>query len=430
MNSPIPRIVVVGGGAGGAELVAALGRRFGRGKAEITLVDCAASHLWKPRLHEVAAGLISQDEDDLPYLALGYANHFRFQMGALTGLDVVSKTISIAGIAGADGSHLVGPRQIPYDILVLAIGSQVNDFGIEGVVEHCHMLDSADQASAFQRRLLERAIQVSEDLTNDLRVGIVGAGATGVELAVELHHAVSAMQRYGGLAGSSRLAITVVDMAQRVLANSNPHTSAFADRALSRLGVTVRLNASVARVTADALILKTGEHIPCDLKVWASGISGRPVAEQLKGLQIARGRRIVCDSFLRCKGVETIYALGDCAAVLDPKTGQNLPATAQVAHQQAAYLVGSILASHQGRVPDPFTYRPKGSLISLGSDSAAAELPAPRRGLLTFRGTLPKVFYVSLQVLHRACLVGWTRTIALSLADALRRTTTPPVKFH
>src|SRR5271170_6988925 len=303
MSAPKPRIVVVGGGAGGAELATALGRRVGQGAVEVTLVDRAASHLWKPRLHEVAAGLISRDEDAVSYLALGQANHFRFQMGALTGLDVAAETISIAGIASSGGGDLVGPREIPYDALVLAIGSQVNDFGVEGVVEHCHMLDSGDQAGAFQQRLLERAVQVSEGAAAEMRIGIVGAGATGVELAVELHHAVSAMQRYGGLVGSGRLAITLIDMAPRVLANSDPHTSAFAERELKRLGVTVLLNASVARVTAEALILKTGEAVPCDLKVWASGIIGLPVAEQL-GLQINRNRQILCDSLLRCQGAE------------------------------------------------------------------------------------------------------------------------------
>jgi NADH dehydrogenase len=429
MNARRPRIVVVGGGAGGAELATALGQAVGQGGAEVTLVDCAASHLWKPRLHEVAAGLISRDEDAVPYLALGQVNHFRFQMGALTGIDAAAKTISIAGIAGAAGD-LLGPRQIPYDTLVLAIGSQVNDFGVEGVVEHCHMLDNGEQAGVFQQRLLERAVQVSEGVAAELRIGIVGAGATGVELAVELHHAVSAMQRYGGLVGSDRLVITLIDMAPRVLANSDPHTSAFAERALRRLGVTVLLNASVARITAEALYLKSGEQIPCDLKVWASGIIGLPVAEQLKGLQIGRGRRIVCDSFLRCQGVENIYALGDCAGILDPKTGQQLPATAQVAHQQASHLVGEILASHRGHPPTPFKYRPMGSLVSLGPASAAAEFPTPRRGVITFSGALPKVFYVSLQLLHRAALLGWVRAVALSLADSLRRITAPPVKLH
>jgi NADH dehydrogenase len=425
-----PRIVVVGGGAGGAELVTALGRRFGRAFAEVTLVDCAASHLWKPRLHEIAAGLISPGEDAVPYLALSHANNFRFRMGGLTGLDTSARAISITGIEGADGRDLIAPRQIAYDTLVLAVGSQVNDFGVEGVVEHCHMLDSAEQASAFQRRLLERAVQVSDGVTEDLRVGIVGAGATGVELAAELHHAVSAMKRYGGLVGSGRLAITLIDMAPRVLPNNDPHTSAFAEHALTRLGVTLRLKASVERVTAEALILKSGEQIPCELKVWASGITGPAVAERLKGLQIGKGRRIICDGHLRCQGAENIFALGDCAEVLDPKTQRPLPATAQVAHQQAAYLVHAIVASHRGRPSAPFKYWPMGSLVSLGARSAAGEFPAPRRGLVTFSGTLPKFFYVSLQFLHRAALLGWARAAALWLADALRKTTAPPVKLH
>jgi NADH:quinone reductase (non-electrogenic) len=428
--SPKPRVVVVGGGAGGAELAAALGRRIGREAAEIILVDCAVSHLWKPRLHEVAAGLLASDEDALSYPALGHANHFRFHLGALTGLDPLARTISITGIQGSDGREIIGPRVIPYDTLILAIGSQVNDFGIEGVVDHCHVLDSGEQASVFQRQLLERAVQVADGPAREIRIGIVGAGATGVELAAELHHAVDALKRYGGLVGESRLAITLIDMSDRVLTNSDLNTSAFAERRLAQLGVDLRLNASVERVTAEAFVLKTGEEVPCDLKVWASGIIGRKVVEQLKGLQIGRGRRIVCDGFLHCVGLQDVYGLGDCAAVPDVKTDKLLPATAQVAHQQAAYLADVIVGSLHGRQPAPFKYRPMGSLISLGARSAAGEFPATKQGSVTMNGLLPKAFYVLLQFLHRAALVGCVHASALSCADALRKTTAPVVKLH
>lgn len=425
------RIVVVGGGAGGAELVTALARRAWRGETEVVLVDCAAAHLWKPRLHEVAVGLIRPGEAEVGYLALGQATGFSFVLGALTGLNTQAQTIQVGGVRDQDGGELLGAREIAYDTLILAFGSQVNDFGVPGVSEHCHVLDSGEQASGFQRRLLDAAMQVAAGRRDELRVGIVGAGATGVELAAELHQAVSAMKHYGGLAGVSRLKVTLVDMAKRVLAGEAPRTSAFAHRALQRMGVDLKLNASVDRVTADALHLKGGEAIPCELKVWASGVIGRPLAERLGGLNIDKHRRILCDAFLRCQGVTNVFALGDCAAVLDARTSKPLPATAQVAHQQADYLTKRLSAPTNGRTDRPFRFQPRGAIVSLGGGAAAAQLPTPGNGgPIILEGLAPKVAYASLQFMHRAALSGWPQACALSLSDSLRRVSVPPVKLH
>ena len=424
------RIVVVGGGAGGAELVTALARRARSGETEVVLVDRADAHLWKPRLHEVAVGLIRSGEAEVSYLALGQATGFRFVLGALTALDAQARTLQVGRVLDEAGHQLLAPRELGYDELVLAIGSEVDDFGVPGVREHCHMLDSGQKAGAFQRRLLDAALQVAAGERDQLRVGIVGAGSTGVELAAELHKAVAAMKRYGGLAGVSRLQITVVDMAERVLAGEAPATSAYADRTLTRLGIELKLNASVDRVTEDALHVKGGGVVPCDLKVWASGVIGLPVAADLAGLKIDERRRILCDEQLRCRGVEHISALGDCAAVRDSRTAKLLPATAQVAHQQADYLVRRLSAS--SHTPDvAFRFRSRGTLVSLGGDTAAGQFPtAGRTGPIILEGLVPKLFYSSLQLMHRAALSGWPQACALSLADRLRRVGVPPVKLH
>jgi NADH dehydrogenase len=431
MTATTPRreVIIVGGGAGGLELAASLGRRFGRSVMNVTLVDCATAHLWKPRLHEVAAGLIGPGEDETSYLAVGRANNFRFRLGALTALDATSKTISISAVSDSEGHELLGERQLRYDVLILAFGSQVNDFGVPGVVEHCHMLDSGEEALTFQRRVLEQAIRVSDGTLDRLRVGIVGAGATGVELAAELHHAIAAMHRFGGLMPVGNLEITVVDMAARLIPNCDPATSEFAARMLKRLGISVRLNASVREATADGLVLKDGDIVPCELKVWASGVIGRPVATHLAGLKLDRSRRIVCDDHLRCEGVNDVYALGDCASVRDPKTQRPLPATAQVAHQQASYLV-RLLAPGSRRDPGPFAYKSRGTLVSFGKEPAAGEIPIASRSQVTFNGRVPKLLYMSLQLMHRAKLIGWTRALTLLVADRLRRVMAPPVKLH
>jgi NADH dehydrogenase len=423
------RVVIVGGGAGGAELAAALGRQSQRLKMKVSLVDCASRHLWKPRLHEIASGLLGDSEDAIPYLALAQANSFRFHLGALVGLDANAKTIAVGPVLTTRGDTLLSHRILKYDTLVLAFGSEVNDFGTPGVREYCHVLDDGERALAFQRQLLGEAVKVSEGTNDRLRIGIVGAGATGVELAAELHRAVAEMHHVGGLMSADTLAVTLIDVAPRVLADGAPAVSSFALSALQRLGVTLRLNDAVTRVTPNGFVLKSGKTVPCDLRVWASGVIGRPLAVNLK-LTLDRSRRIVCDPSLRCTGADDVYAMGDCAAVANPQTGRPLPATAQVAHQQAVYLCRRLAQSPSQSSIKEFRYRDRGSLVSLGARSTAGEFPVARRRVWTFNGTLPKFAYLSLQIMHRATLIGWRRAVTLMLADGLRRTVAPPVKLH
>jgi NADH dehydrogenase len=423
------RIVIVGGGAGGAELAAALGRQSKKLHLNVSLVDCASQHLWKPRLHEVAAGALGDSEDAIPYLALGQVNGFRFHLGPLVGLDSKANSVVIGPVFTTRGETLLAERTLKYDTLVLAFGSEVNDFGTPGVREYCHVLDDGERAVAFQKQLLEEVVRVSEGRNDRLRIGIVGAGATGVELAAELHRSVSAMHHVGGLMSADKLAITLIDMAPRVLAGSTPAVSLFASLALQHLGVTLRLNDGVTQVTANGFVLKTGETVPCELRVWAPGVIGRPLAADLK-LALDRSHRIVCDASLRCVGENHIYAMGDCAAVPDPQTGRPLPTTAQVAHQQAAYLCRQLTQRPSQSPKNAFRYRDRGSLVSLGAQSAAGELPVARRRVWTFNGMLPKFAYVSLQVMHRAALIGWRRAVTLMLADWLRTSVAPPVKLH
>jgi NADH dehydrogenase len=426
------RVVVVGGGAGGIELAIGLARRADATADEVVLIDRESSHLWKPRLHEVAAGLMKPGEDQAGYLVLAQEHGFRFHYGALAGLDSSARTIGLAAVENTAGEVVLSPRELDYDDLVLAFGSQVNDFGIEGVVEHCHMLDSSAQASAFNRSFLNAAMQIAEGQREHLAVGIVGAGATGVELAAELSHAASAMKRYGGLGAANWLSITIVDMADRVLAGADMRTSAYAAARLNALGVKIELNRVVSQVTAAGLHLKGGETIPCDLRVWASGITGQPIVHSLSDLQISKQNRIITDPRLGCSGVEHIYAIGDCAAVPDGHGASALPATAQVAHQQASYLADALARRRRAKQVPPFIYRPRGSLVSLGPSEAAGEFPALRHGCsaVLARGVVPKLLYASLLHLHRAAMHGWNRAVALAASDRLRRIAVPPVKLH
>ncbi|HEY0219386.1 MAG TPA: NAD(P)/FAD-dependent oxidoreductase [Afipia sp.] len=437
MGNPVTtqqhRIVIVGGGAGGIELATRLGHRLRRTQARITLVDRNPAHLWKPRLHEVAAGLIGTGDDETSYLAHGCVHGFDFALGGLTSLDVAAKTITLDRITSPEtGAEVLAVRTLPYDTLVLALGCRVNDFGIPGVLEYCHMLDSPTQAMRLQRAFLEAAIRVGAGRLDRVRVGIVGAGATGVELAAELHHAVHAMERWGGLGAAGKLDITLVDMAQRILPAVDPGTSRHAMQVLEKLGVNVVLGKGVERVTQDALHLSGGGIVPCEIKVWASGVAGHDVIGTLKGLTLSHGNRIVVDDHLACIGVADIFAMGDCAAAPSHIAKTTVPPTAQAAHQQASYLTKTLEWRLKGERVGAFRFQPRGTLVSLGQGEAAGEFPALRRDQAVFpaHGLIAKLLYVSLYHMHRVALHGWLRATALFLADRLRRTTLPPVKLH
>lgn len=423
-------VVIVGGGAAGIELATHLGKRD---ELAVVLVDRDASHFWKPRLHELAAGLLGDGEEAVPFLAHAQSHGYRFEPGALLKVDTVGKTLSLDAVTlPYTDERILPPRSLAYDTLVLAIGSRVNDFGTPGVLEYCDMLDSPAQAIDLRRKILALALRTAGDPTRRIRIGIVGAGATGVELAAELHHAFNDMHRYGGLDDAAKLDITLMDMAPRILPAVDPRTSASAQHILERMGVNLRLGVGVDAVQDGAFHLSDGSKVECDVQVWAAGVTGHDLVAGLGPFQLSRDRRILVDAELRATGVPDVYAMGDCAFATTTPGGPSVPPTAQAAHQQATYLGKALPRAIRGESVSPFVYHAKGTLVSLGVRQATGELPSGPKGksVIPMRGWIAKMVYVSLQQLHRATLHGWPRATALWLADWLRNTTLPPVKLH
>ncbi|PTT32947.1 NAD(P)/FAD-dependent oxidoreductase, partial [Pseudomonas sp. HMWF021] len=154
------RIVIVGGGAGGLELATRLGKTLGkRGTASVMLVDANLTHIWKPLLHEVAAGSLNSSEDELNYVAQAKWNHFEFQLGRMSGLDRAQKKIQLAATYDENGVELVPAREVPYDTLVISVGSTTNDFGTQGAAQHCLFLDTRKQAERFHQQLLNHYLR-------------------------------------------------------------------------------------------------------------------------------------------------------------------------------------------------------------------------------------------------------------------------------
>jgi NADH dehydrogenase len=429
------QIVIVGGGAGGLELATRLGRTLGkRGQAKITLIDANLTHIWKPLLHEVAAGSLNSSGDELNYVAQAKWNHFEFQLGRMCDLNRAEKRIGLAATLDDQGQVLMPARELSYDSLVIAVGSTTNDFGTDGAAEHCLFLDTREQAERFHRQLLShylRAHASQSETTELINIAIVGAGATGVELAAELHHAARELAAYGlDRISPENMRITLIEAGPRVLPALPERISQPVHKTLEKLGVTVLTGAAVSQVTREALHTAQGQVIPATLKVWAAGIRAPDFLKDLDGLESNRINQLQVRLTLQTTLDDNIFAFGDCAACPQPGSEHNVPPRAQAAHQQASLLVKSLKLRIEGKTLPEYRYRDYGSLISLSTFSAVGNLMGNLTGSVMLEGWLARMFYVSLYRMHQIALYGVTRTLLMMLGDRIGRSTEPRLKLH
>jgi len=430
-----PRIVVVGGGAGGLELATKLGDSLGRGaRAHVTLADRSRTHLWKPLLHEVAAGSMDIHAHQLDFLAQARWHRFTFALGALAGLDRKAHQVVLAAVTDDEGVVILPERRIAYDALVIAIGSESNDFGTPGVREYAFTIDNAWQAHLFHRRLVNACFRAN--FANDdraLEIAIVGAGATGVELAAELHNTIRVLAAYGleNFHPERQIRICVIEAGPRILPGLPDHIAEGTVKVLTDLGMQVLTGERVVQVTPDRVKTATGREVPADFTVWAAGIRCNDILRDLDGLESNRVNQLVVKPTLETTRDPDVFAIGDCAAC--PWTeGKVLPPRAQTAHQQASHMVRTLKDRLAGRrSPAPFRYRDFGSLVSLGRYDTIGQL----MGFISsekFRveGWLAKMFYVSLYRQHIWALHGFWRMALDTLARLIRRQVEPKVKLH
>ena len=428
------RIVIVGGGAGGLELATRLGDRLGRRKrAEVTLVDRSRTHLWKPLLHEVAAGSMDVHDHQLDYLAQARWHRFTFALGALAGLDRGAREIVVARVLDDEGQEILPERRIGYDTLVIAIGSESNDFGTPGVREHAFTLDNTWQAHLFHRRLVNECFRANYAAQGErIDIAIVGAGATGVELAAELHNTIRVLAAYGlrNFDPAKQIRLTVVEAGPRILAGLPDHVAEGALEVLEGLGVKVLTSEKVVEVTAAGLRTASGHEVPGKFVVWAAGIRCNDVLKEIGGLETNRANQLVVLPTLQATRDADVFAIGDCAAA-PWKEGRNIPPRAQSAHQMASHLVKTIEGRLAGRAPKPYHYRDFGSLVSLGDyDTLGQIMGFISNEKFRVEGWIAKFVYVSLYRQHIWALHGFWRMALDTVARWIRRQTEPRVKLH
>ncbi len=431
------RIVVVGGGAGGLELVTRLGRRLGRrGRASVTLVDETWTHMWKPLLHEVAAGTLDVHEDELEYLAQAHSSGFRFRLGRMCGLDRDARTITIAATLDGDGEEIVPERRIGYDTLVIAVGSVSNDFGVPGVAEHCRFLDTTVQAERFQRNLLASYLKAHAQggprERAQLHVAIVGGGATGVELAAQLHAVTRGLSAYGldDVVPERDIRISLLEASPRILPALPERLSAATTHQLEQLGVRVLTGRQVTAVDAHGIHTNDGDYVAAGIRVWAAGIRAPAFLADLDGLASNRLHQLLVTDTLQTAADPRIFAIGDCAACPWPGHEGNVPPRAQSAHQQASCLARSLVGQLSGKPLRRFVYSDYGSLVSLGRYSTVGSLMGNLFGKVNVEGVIARLFYLSLYKMHQVALFGVSRVAFLTVANAFRRAVHPRIKLH
>ena len=366
MTTPLKKIVIVGGGAGGLELATQLGKKLGRNKkAKITLVDRNHSHLWKPLLHEVATGSLDEGVDALSYLAHARNHDFQFQLGSVVDINRETKTITLAELHNEKGELLVPERKLPYDTLVMALGSTSNDFNTPGVKENCIFLDNPHQARRFHQEMLDLFLKYSANLgaNGKVNIAIVGGGATGVELSAELHNAVKQLHSYGykGLTNEA-LNVTLVEAGERILPALPPRISGAAHSELTKLGVRVLTKTMVTSADANGLHTKEGEFINADLMVWAAGIKAPDFMKEIGGLETNRINQLVVEPTLQTTrdaarrvggGVAVSVARGVAIAAIDVLT-RAFHRQSTVAHSPVDVCIVGITRPAPGvHQPDP-----------------------------------------------------------------------------
>ena len=434
------RIVIVGGGVGGLGLATRLGETLGKaGDAQIVLVDRSPTHFWKPLLHEAASGQIDPATHQLQYAVQAQRNSFEFEQGELAGIDRTARLAMIGATHDANGREILPARQLTFDTLVLALGSVTNYFGVSGAAEHALPLESVAHAETFRRKLLDACIRANHarrtnaaQAAEPVSINIVGAGATGVELAAALRDTVRLLNRYSlfALDPARDFRIRLIESSARVLPALSNEISDRAQRMLCGLGVEVLTDTRVTEVRTDAVFTHGGVQLPSDIAIWTAGIAGPPVLRALDGIAVNRSAQVLVNRTLQTTTDTNIFALGDCAACPSHNTDAFLAPRAQVAHQQAVFLARAMKCRVTGRALPEFSYRDAGTLVGFGNKGTIGSLSGLRARPIFVDGWVATVVYKLIYRKHVMTLTGFARMAFDTASHWLRRRAHPLIKLY
>src|SRR3954452_11375390 len=378
------RIVVIGGGFGGLQAVSKLARL----PVEITLIDRRNFHLFQPLTYQVATGALSPDEVAYPLRAIfKRRRNVRVLLGEVRDLDLEGRTVRVEPGVGEGG-----PLTVPYDTLIAAGGSRYSYFGHDEWQQYAHEVKSLESALAVRAQILS-AFEAAELETDEdrrrawLTFVVVGAGPTGVEMAGQIGElARDTLRREFRLMDPTQGRVLLIEMADRVLTSFPPSLSKKAARSLDHLGVTPLLSHTVVDIDDESVTVEAHggatEHIPARTVIWAAGVTAASLARRLgdaTGAEVDRAGRVSVGPDLTLPGHPEVLALGDMVRVhAEDGVLEDLPGVAPVAMQQGRYAAKLIKARLRGKEHEPFRYRDKGNLATIGHARAVADLHAAR----------------------------------------------------
>jgi NADH dehydrogenase len=381
---------------------------------------------------------MNPDKHELEYLAQAHWHHFRFRLGRMDGLNRATKEVYVEPHHDEDGVEVIPRRKFKYDTLVIAVGSTTNDFGIKGAREYSIALDTQGQAERFHRRLhnalLRANTQAAPVQPGQLEVVIVGAGATGIELAAELHNTTRELTAYGldKIDADRDVKISIIEASERLLPALPAKLSTAVEIELKKLHVQVFTGERVTEVSDKGVHTHSGRFIPSELVVWAAGIKAPDFLKDISGLETNRINQLVVKQNLQTTLDDSIFAFGDCAAC--PWLGHdgNVPPRAQAAHQQASMLVKTMKkrVANKQNLPE-YYYRDYGSLVNLGKYSTVGSLMgAVAGGSMYIEGLLARLMYQSLYKMHLMALHGFFTVFLQTIARMITHRTEAHVKLH
>jgi NADH dehydrogenase len=361
------RIVILGGGFAGATLARRLAGRLPPGW-EAVLVSEESYTTYNPMLAEVVGASVFPEHVVAPLRqVIRVGAGLRFVMGRATRLDLAGRALECETLAG--------PQRIGFDQLVLAFGSRARLDLIPGMAEHAFPLKTIGDALHIRNIVLRRLarIELEADAARRRRLGhfvVIGGGFSGVEVAGALADVLRSVRRYYPGVGAEETQVTLIHDMPRLLPELPPSLGEAARRMLARSGVAIRLSAGAARIGAEGVALRDGATLESEAVIATIGTRPNPLAVQ-SGLPLERGR-IRGDGAMRVAGADRLWALGDCALVVNARDGSVAPPTAQFAVRQARCLAGNILAVIAGRAPRDFAYRPRGAMATVGHQRGVA----------------------------------------------------------
>ncbi|MHB1128095.1 MAG: NAD(P)/FAD-dependent oxidoreductase [Bacillota bacterium] len=353
------RVVILGAGYAGLKAALGLERLLSQQEAEVTLVNKHSYHQFITQLHEPAAGRNEFDDVRIELKEILNPDKTRLVKGSISKIDVTGKNIDL----------IEQGEQVPYDYLLIALGSEPEYFDISGMKEHALALRSLNAAKMIHTHIqsmfaLSKNTPKREEREALLTFIIGGGGLTGVEFAGELADWVPKLaKRYGVFPGEVQ--VYNIEVSAHILPGFEPDLVAYAEKVLQEKGVKFINGKGIATVTKQDITLASGEIIPTHSVIWAGGVRGNPLVEE-SGLAVALRGRAVVNEFLQVPDHPEIFCAGDCALAKDPRTGLPVTPNAQMAMAQGSLVAKNIHASITGQPMYPFDASSAGVLISLG----------------------------------------------------------------